>query len=302
MSLRRLALGYWAMRDRVLVTGARGFVGQYLVAALEAEGHDVTRHSLQDGDISRCDLLYDGVTYVFHLAARTFIPDSWKNARSFYDTNVLGTVNVLEFCRKHKCPLAIMSSYVYGRPKYLPIDENHPLEGFNPYAHTKILAEEAAHFYAEQFRLQVAVARPFNLYGIGQSDHFLIPTLVKQAVALGDAITVADTRPKRDFLHVRDLVALLLLIAKHRAAGVYNAGSGVSTSIGELVELINDSVPRPKKLISTGQIRENEVLETIADCSRVAAEFGWTPRTRMSDGIRELVQDALSAQARLGRL
>ncbi len=282
------------MPNRVLVTGADGFVGRYLVTALEAEGSEVVRHSLQDGDISRCNLPYDGVTYVFHLAARTFVPESWQITREFYDTNVLGTINVLEFCRQHKCPLAMMSSYVYGRPRHLPINEDHPLEAFNPYAHTKILAENAARFYAEQFGFEVAVVRPFNLYGVGQGKHFLIPTLVDQALGPSDTITVADTRPKRDFLHVRDLVALLLLIAKHRATGVYNAGSGISTSIAELVEFINVSAPTRKRLVSAARVRENEVLDTVADCSKAAAELGWTPRTAMAEGIRELVQDALS--------
>ena len=282
------------MRDRILVTGAGGFVGRHLVTALEAEGYEVIRHSSQDGDISRCNLSYGGVTYVFHLAARTFVPESWQITREFYETNVLGTINVLEFCRQHKCPLAIMSSYVYGRPRHLPIGEDHPLDAFNPYAHTKILAEEAASFYAKQFGFEVAVVRPFNLYGVGQSHHFLIPTLVQQALAPGDTITVADTRPKRDFLHVRDLVALLLLIAKHRATGVYNAGSGISTSIAELVEFINQSAPIKKKLVSAARVRENEVLDTVADCSKAAAQFGWKPRTVMADGMRELVQHAVS--------
>jgi nucleoside-diphosphate-sugar epimerase len=282
------------MRDRVLVTGADGFIGRYLVTALEAEGHEVVRHSLQDGNLSQCNLRYDGVTYVFHLAARTFVPASWENTREFYETNVLGTINILEFCRQHKCALTMMSSYVYGRPRHLPIGEDHPVEAFNPYAHSKILAEEAASFYAAQFGFDVAVVRPFNLYGTGQSRHFLIPTLVQQALMSGDTITVDDARPRRDFLHVRDLVALLLLISKKRETGVYNAGSGVSTSILELVEFINQNVPVRKRLVSAVRVRENEVMDTIADCSKAAAVLGWKPQTMMAEGIREVVQDAAS--------
>jgi nucleoside-diphosphate-sugar epimerase len=290
------------MPERVLVTGANGFVGTYLVSALEARGCEVVCHSRRQGDISRCDLPYDGIDYVFHLAARTFIPDSWRLTREFYDTNVLGTVNVLEFCRRHECPLVIMSAYVYGRPRRLPIDEDHPLEAFSPYTHTKILAEEAARFYTQQFGCKVAVVRPFNLYGVGQSNHFLIPTLVRQAVAPGDTITVADPRPKRDFLHVRDLVALLLLVARNRGTGVYNAGSGSSTSIGEIVDLITAKTGTRKILVSNGLVRENEVLDTISDCSRAAAAFGWSVQTPMSEGIRELVESAQSANLRTGPL
>jgi len=290
------------MPDRVLVTGATGFVGKHLVSALQSEGCEIVAHSRQDGDISRCDLPFAGINYVFHLAARTFVPDSWRITRDFYDTNVLGTINVLEFCRQHKCHLAIVSSYVYGGPNYLPIDENHPVEGFNPYAHTKILAEEAAKFYSKQFGLEVAIVRPFNLYGAGQSASFLIPTLVAQAVAPGDTITVADPRPKRDYVHVRDLVDFLLLIARKRATGAYNVGTGISTSIGELVDLINECAPIRKRLVSSAQVRENEVLDTVADCSRAAADFGWVARTKLREGIRELVQEAQLAQLRAAAL
>jgi nucleoside-diphosphate-sugar epimerase len=292
---------YWAMAKRVLVTGASGFVGQHLVMALQDAGYQVVGLSRQQGEIAQCRLDYEDIDYVFHLAARTFVPDSWNNARGFYETNVIGTVNVLEFCRRRSCPLAVVSSYVYGHPRYLPIDERHPVEGFNPYAHSKILAEEAIRYYSQQFELTAAVIRPFNLYGDGQDKRFLIPTILEQAVGDCDAIRVADLRPKRDFLHVRDLVALLMIVAGRRASGIYNAGSGISTSIAQLVGYINETLPQPKEVLSSTQVRENEVLETVADCSKAAAELGWSARTPIAEGIRQLARETLANRIDVGR-
>ena len=102
----------------------------------------------------------DGVGHVFHLAAKTFVPDSWKNPHAFYQTNVMGAVNVLEHCRRHQASLTLISSYVYGQPQRLPIAEDHPLSAPNPYAHSKILAEEAARFYERSFELSLVIVAP----------------------------------------------------------------------------------------------------------------------------------------------
>src|ERR1700733_11544616 len=148
----------------VLVTGASGFIGKPLAERLEQAGFTVIRHSEDRGDIASCNLP-EGADHVFHLAARTFVPDSWSAPLSFYATNVLGTVNVAEFCRRHSASLTMMGSSVYGRPQFLPISETHPVAAFNPYSHTKLLAEEVCRYYAQQFNIRVAVIRPFNIYG-----------------------------------------------------------------------------------------------------------------------------------------
>lgn len=297
MSLRIWRLGYWEMSDRILVTGASGFVGRHLVSTLQAEGVDILQHSFRDGDLARCDLPYENVTHVCHLAARTFVPDSWRSPKEFYDSNLGGTLNVLEFCRRHKAFLILMSSYLYGKPQRLPIDENHPIEAVNPYAHSKLLAEEAARFYAATFHLETAVVRPFNLYGPGQGSQFLIPMLIRQALEPGDTITVADSRPKRDHLHVRDLVRLLVLVLRRRATGVFNAGSGASLSIRQLVDLINRAIPARKSVVSAERLRENEIPETVADCSKAGRELGWWPQISIDDGICEMVVSALADSA-----
>jgi len=203
--------------NSVLVTGADGFIGSHLVKALRADGHVVLTHSTRQGDIKDCNLSFEGVGHVFHLAARTFVPDSWAAPLSFYEVNLLGTVNVLEFCRTRAASLTLMSSYVYGPPARLPISEEEPLCAFNPYSHTKILAEETALYYHRQFGVPVTIVRPFNVYGPGQDRRFLIPTILTQAIDPGQpAIVVADLRPRRDYLFISDLIDLLTRTAFRR--------------------------------------------------------------------------------------
>ncbi len=279
-------------KDAVLVTGADGFVGRHLTAALECAGLHVYCHSISDGDIAHCDLPYPGVAHVFHLAAMSFVPASWDNVRQFSEVNVLGAVNVLEFCRRSQASLTFISSYVYGQPRALPISEDHPRAAVNPYALTKILAEDACTFYAERLHVPVCIVRPFNLYGPGQNEQFLIPTLLKQALDPGrKQITVADDRPKRDFLYIADFIELLLATTRRRTTGIYNAGSGTSVSIAELVSVIT-TITGSKPLTSRNDHRPNEIMDVRADITKAKQDLGWQPRTPLKQGIREILGDA----------
>jgi nucleoside-diphosphate-sugar epimerase len=283
------------MRETILVTGAEGFIGRHLVPALAQHGHHVERHTRKDSDIVHAALSYGDVTHVFHLAARTFVPESWTNPFAFYETNVLGTINVLEFCRRQQASLTLVSSYVYGTPQQLPVPEQHPSRAFNPYAHSKILAEEAGRYYAEQFGIQVTIVRPFNVYGPGQGERFLIPSLIHQALSPHcDSISIQDPRPKRDYLYVTDFIGLLLTLLEHRSSDTYNAGSGRSVSIQELVDLINSFLPLRKSISSTGVARREEVLDVAADIRKAWEQLRWKPTTPIEAGLRQMIA-AMSA-------
>ena len=227
------------MTERILVTGASGFIASHLIPVLKKRGYEVLAHSHHEGDIAGDRLDLPEVRHVFHLAARSFVPEAWKDPVPVYRTNVIGTVNVLEFCRSRGASLTLLSSYVYGQPKWLPIGEDHPLQAFNPYSHSKILSEEACLYYRQQFDLSIAIVRAFNVYGLGQRRDFLIPLLLEQALDPEcGIISVADLRPKRDHLNVSDLVELLCVLADRRVAGIYNAGTGISYSVAEIVDMI----------------------------------------------------------------
>jgi len=278
------------MKNEILVTGATGFLGQHLVAALQRDGHRLRQHSSIDGDIARCDLPMEGVGHVFHLAAKTFVPESWKEPRSFYEVNVLGTLNVLDHCRRHGAALTLVSSYVYGTPQRLPIDEEHPLAAFNPYSQTKILAEETARFYERYYDLRLVLVRPFNLYGPGQSARFLIPSLVHQAIdPMARILRVKNLRSKRDYLYVEDAVALLTRTVEPNIRGTYNVGSGSSASVEDVAQLVNRAAGENKPLVCEEEERPVEVMDVVADVSRAKNELGWSPQTELGAGIAATV-------------
>ncbi len=291
------------MTGAILVTGAEGFVGKHLLEALLARGYDVQTHARKDGDISRCQLPHRNVGHVFHLAAKAFVPDSWTDPRGFYETNVLGTANILEFCRRSNATLTLVSSYVYGPPQALPISESHPLRPFNPYSHSKIMAEQMAVYYHEQFGVQSVVVRPFNLYGPAQPDRFLIPTLIRQAISPDcECICIEDPRPRRDFLYIDDFVDLLLRTVERRSFEIYNAGSGDSTAIQELVTAIAAITGATKPVRATGVVRRIEVMDVVADISKARRVLNWAPKTRLDEGLKRTIGHMAGARkAETGR-
>lgn len=272
------------MSGVILVTGATGFVGRHLVPALKHREMEVWPYSLR-ADLP--DSIRGRVSHVFHLAAKTYVPDSWSNPPAFYEANVLGTAKVLDFCRRVGASATVISSYVYGRTSSLPVSEYHQVQAFNPYSHSKILAEQVARYYAESFAVRVTLIRPFNLYGPFQDHRFLIPTLIRQALdpAL-TVISVADARPRRDFLFIGDFIDLLVRTnAISHAFGTYNAGSGSSISVADICGTINGLTGRPKPLVSRGESRPDEVFDVFADISKAKRELDWRPKTSLEKGL-----------------
>jgi nucleoside-diphosphate-sugar epimerase len=275
------------MSDVILVTGATGFIGRSLISALKRIGCEVRSLSSREGDLADPPLKAESdVAHVYHLAARSFVPDSWTDTHSFYRTNVLGTVSVLEFCRHTGASLTFVSSYIYGHPECLPIPEDHPLKPTNPYSHTKMMGEELVRYYSARFDVRATIVRPFNIYGPGQHPSFLIPVVLRQAVSPDtDVIEVADHRPRRDYLYIEDFVELLVG-ARGRSGAVWNAGSGSSVSVAELVEIVNSLLRKPKRLVSRAQERTAEIMDVVADISRVRRDLGWVPATGLVAGLR----------------
>jgi len=273
----------------ILVTGASGFIGKSLVAKLRSSGYDVIGIDVSEGDITTESTLIPylkaKISHVIHLAGKTFVPESWKNPFDFYRVNVMGTVNILEFCRKTGTGLTFVSSYLYGQPDYLPIDELHPVKSYNPYSHSKILAEDACRFYKETFGQKVVILRPFNAYGPEQSSQFLIPEIITRVMDPEiRVIEVMDLRPKRDYIFIDDLVSAFIK-SIHVSSGCFNIGSGISFSAEEIINLVMELTGIRKPYVSKGSERQNEIFDLYADNRKALHELKWKPETSFEEGI-----------------
>lgn len=279
----------------ILVTGASGFIGSALVNQLKSIGFNVLEFSCSMGNISKYDFLKayknKDIKHIFHLAAKTFIPDSWENPIDFYKTSVIGTGNVLELCRDENIALTFISAYLYGLPEKLPISEDDKVKSNNPYAHSKYLAEELCKFYSEYYGVRVTIVRPFNIYGKKQKDLFLIPHIIKQ-VLNDDTIKVKDLNPKRDYIYLEDLIdGLVKTLYCNKQFSIYNFGSGTELSVNEIIKIVQEVASTNKEIISQNHERRNEIMNVVADISKAKNDLNWTPKYSFEDGIREILED-----------
>jgi nucleoside-diphosphate-sugar epimerase len=277
---------------KILVTGSNGFIGKRLVQKLRALGREVIEFSgniLEDDSYQR--LLKEDVTHCFHLAAKSFVPESWKNPSDYIETNVYGTEKVLEYCRYKQASFTFISSYMYGSPKYLPIDEKHPLQPSNPYALSKYLGEELCRFYSEHFKMKISIIRPFNIYGPGQDGRFLIPLILDQFYSDSKEVKLMDLSPKRDYIYVDDLTeALVLTVNVKDQLTVLNIGSGYSLSVTEVIKEIKKASGIEKEVQSAGETRPNEIPDTVAEISQAKRILGWEPKVSFAEGIRKIIE------------
>lgn len=280
---------------KVLVTGANGFIGKKLCLELTNSGYQVFTLNSSDGDISDPDIFQyipsEDIKHVFHLAARSFVPQSWEKSLEYYRANVIGTQNVLEYCRKKGAALTFISSFVYGSDLKLPVSESHKIEPANPYAHSKYLAEQLCEFYHKNFGVKVSIIRPFNIYGPGQKESFLVPHIIQQAKYASE-IRVKTLDPKRDMVFLDDLVnALLLTIPLKDVFAIFNIGSGYSLSVREIIETIQRVMGTNKPIESEKAVRKNEIPEVVADIQYVKEKMKWEPHYSFEEGIKKIVSE-----------
>lgn len=306
-------------RKRILVTGADGFIGSHLTEALVKGGNVVRALALYNSFGSRGwldDLAPDvqdsleivlgdvrdphGVTkvvkeveVVYHLAALVAIPYSYHSPDTYIDTNIRGTLNVLQAAREHDVEKVVhtSTSEVYGTARRVPINEEHPLQGQSPYSASKIGADQIALSFHRSFDTPVAVVRPFNTYGPRQSARAVIPTIISQIAAGKQVITLGALGPTRDFNYVTDTVrGFQAAFASERSVGeVINIGSGFEVSIGDTARLIAEVMDTEVE-IATDERRlrpeKSEVQRLLADNTKARELLGWRPEYSGIDGLR----------------
>jgi UDP-glucose 4-epimerase len=279
---------------RILVTGSSGFVGRNLVEELKR--HTVEVVTLTDPEGHRIDVedwqkikKIEDIDIVYHLAAKTYVPFSFENPRETYAVNVLGTLNILELCRLRDVEkIVFVSSYVYGQPRYLPIDEEHPVQPTNPYMRSKVLGEKLCRAYNNDFGLKCIILRPFNVYGEGQSGDLLISTIIAQVQA--GKIELKDSVPKRDFVYISDLISALIEAEKFEGDfEIFNIGYEKSYSVKEIVDKIIQLYGKNAKINYKNERRKNEIMDVVADIGKARAKLGWEPRVSFEEGLRRCV-------------
>jgi GDP-4-dehydro-6-deoxy-D-mannose reductase len=275
--------------SRVIVTGVSGFIGRHLVEGLKKTSYEIVEIHREHGDIadkSTWDKL-PSAEAVIHLAARSSIVDSWDDVAGFMKANLIGTVEALNYCKKHSSRMIYISSYLYGNSGHVPVKESAELSVINPYAYTKKLAEETCHFYSRYFNVPVTVFRPFNVYGPGQSERFIVPVLVSQ-IKKGEAIRVKDLNMRRDYLYIEDFVRAIILALEHKDKfGIFNIGSGQSYSGAELIDIIQKYAGTNLPVFSEVKNAGDEIMDTIADISKAKKELLWEPNWALPDGIQD---------------
>jgi len=276
----------------VAVTGSSGFIGKKLLYELELCKHEVISLDLTVGiNILDWDVIKNTRRFdvLVHLAAMSYVPESYEKPREFYNVNVNGVINCLELCRKYNAKFIFASSYVYGIPQFLPITENHSLVGFNPYAETKIIGEKICADYFKYFNVRSIILRPFNIYGKGQKDNFLIPLILKQAKT--GTLNLLDSRPKRDFIHVNDVIEAFKKAVENNSIEFdqFNVGYGKSYSVKQVVNIVNEMYDNKLIVKFSKNEREHEVLDTIADISKIKIKLNWEPTIGIERGLRWMI-------------
>jgi NAD dependent epimerase/dehydratase len=311
------------MTQRVLVTGAGGFIGSHLAQALAKAGwqvralvhynsrgsigwlEDVERHTLKSIEIVPGDIrdaafvreAVNGCAVVMHLAALIGIPYSYHAPAQYVATNIGGTLNILQAVKDIGVEMLIhtSTSEVYGTAQAVPIDETHPLVGQSPYAATKIGADQLALSFQRSFGTPVVVIRPFNTYGPRQSSRAVIPTIITQLLAGSRSVALGALEPTRDFNFVDDTVRAFIAAAAAEAAigEVINVGSGAEISVGDVLKVVAGVLGvEARPMVEAERIRPeaSEVGRLRADNAKAARLLGWKPDYGGLDGFRRGIE------------
>ena len=309
--------------DNILVTGADGFIGSHLVEELVRNGHNVrafayynsfnswgwldslSKEILDEIEVFTGDIRdpngvresMKGIDEVFHLAALIAIPFSYHSPDTYVDTNIKGTLNVLQAAKDLNTSRVLITSTseVYGTAQYIPIDEKHPFQGQSPYSATKIGADRLAESFFRSFNMPITIVRPFNTYGPRQSARAVIPTIITQLLAGKEEIQLGSLTPTRDFNYVKDTVNGFIEIAKSdKTIGEeINIATQQEISIGQLAEEIIKQINHNAKIICDEQRlrpENSEVNRLLGSNEKIKKLINWKPKYTFEEGLAETIE------------
>ena len=278
---------------KISVAGSDGFVGKHVCELLVNAGHEVIKIDINQGvDLCNNTVIeqIESIYCFIHLSNLVYVPGSYQDPEKYYRINYLTTLNALEICRKHNARLIFASSYIYGAPQYLPVDESHPICPFNPYAQTKVICEKLCEGYHRDFGVKISILRPFNIYGVGQKGMLLIPEIINQLKEGKKQIQLKAATPRRDYVNVVDVAgAFVACVNDRNDYSVYNVCSGESISVREITEVINKHLKNKVEFLFSSSDRPNEVDETKGSCKKMMA-IGWKPTLSFEEGIIDILK------------
>ncbi len=308
--------------QKVFITGSEGFIGSHLTEKLVRSGYEVTAlvqynsfgqegwlKNLSQEVLNETNILFGdvrdgefirkqtkGFHKIYHLAALISIPYSYNSSKSYIETNLMGTYNILEAARTNNIPNTIITSTseVYGTARYTPINEEHPLQGQSPYSASKIGADKLAESYNLSFDLPITIVRPFNTYGPRQSPRAIIPTIILQLLNGKEVIELGDLSPTRDMVYVKDTAEGFKVISEEaKCVGeTVNIATGQEISIGEIAKaLINKINPAAKIKQDQKRMRpsKSEVRRLLGCNKKLEFLTDWVPSISFDQGIKETI-------------
>jgi UDP-glucose 4-epimerase len=275
--------------NSILVTGSSGFIGSKVIEKLDKSQIITDSNKSKRIDLKNANevLNIDYADTVIHLGGK--IPSKELQWKDYFNNNVSGTFNILEYCIKKKVKkLIYISSYVYGNPKYSPIDENHPINPHNAYSSSKFYGEQLCKHYSDKSDLSVIILRPFNIFGESMNEGFLLTNLIN-SLKTGQKNTIINKNSKRDFLHIDDFVDLILKIKDYDCKfEIFNVGSEISLSFEDIIKKIEYLT---SKKLNLKYLEDEEIFisDIRADISKIKDQLNWEPKIKFEEGLKKML-------------
>lgn len=278
------------LKDKnILIFGGQSYVGGFLKKYLVKNGVKFFSPDEHHLDPYSTIEVKDKFSSIIYLNDKSGIPESWQEPGEYFKVNAYGLLNAVEYARKSEAHFIYLSGCIYGENVKNPISETQIINPTNPYAFSKKTAEDILQFYFKNYSFPSVIVRPFNIYGPGQSNNFIISKIVDQVTNAGKShIEVFDLEPKRDYIYIDDIISFIIRLLNFKNHDVFNLGTGKSHSVLDVVSAIQAIFGSSKKVISLNQIRDLEARELVADMSKAKSILGWEASIGLKDGLRKI--------------